>query len=134
MLATAAAPAATLYERDGILLEGTVRREQREAGVCHVLEERESVANDGRTKANDGQGLHVWRVDFAARNGSGTKPEILTAQLSIASEWPPCTNWSSSTGIHYGWGNRLCACGRSGEPRVTSVDRCAWSCVARHVC
>ena len=107
LFAAATAQGETLYQRDGITLEGAVQMEQREAGVCHVLEERESAENYERTKANDGQALHVWRVEFAARNDSGKRLENLTAHFSIDSEWPPCTNWSVSTGIQYRWGDSL---------------------------
>ena len=98
LLAASAANAETLYQRDGITLEGTVRMVTRGAAVCHVLEESEPAAVYERMKANEGQPLHVWRVEFAARNGSGKKLEQLTANFAIASEWPPCTNWSGVQG------------------------------------
>ena len=68
----------TLYQQDGITLEGTVRMVTRGAGVCQVLEERETPESYERMKANHGQLLHVWRMDFAARNGSGRKLKHLT--------------------------------------------------------
>ena len=39
-------------------------------GVCYVLEDRYYVVVYERMKANEGQPLHVWRVEFTARNGS----------------------------------------------------------------
>ena len=90
--------AETLYERDGITLEGTAVLVTREAGICQVLEERHSPEVYERMKVNHGQPLHVWRLDFAVRNGSGSKLEQVTAYLSIASEAPPCTSWSGLLG------------------------------------
>ena len=55
-----------------------------------------------RMNANHGEPLHVWRMDFAARNGSGRWLEHLTANFSIASEWPPCTTWSGPEGNYPG--------------------------------
>lgn len=81
----------TLYRRDGIALEGTVRMVTRGAAVCHVVEDRHPAEEYERTKANDGQPVHVWRMDFVARNGSGRRLEQLTAHFTIPSKWPPCT-------------------------------------------
>ena len=102
MTIASATQAATLYERDGITLEGTVRLVNRGAGICQVLEDRHSPDVYERMKPNQGQPLHVWRLDFAARNGSGRWLEHLTANLSIASEWPPCTTWSGPEGNYPG--------------------------------
>ena len=88
----------TLFEQDGIMLEGMVRMVAREAGVCQVLEANESPESYERMKANHGQPLHVWRMDFGARNGSGRRLEQLTANFKIDSEWPPCTNWTGPEG------------------------------------
>ena len=79
--------AETLYKRDGIRLEGTVRLVGREAGVCRVVEERHSEAVYERIKANHGRPLNVWQLEYAARNGSGRRLEHLKASLSIAAEW-----------------------------------------------
>ena len=98
MLAASTAQGATLYQRDGITLEGTIQMVTRGAGVCQVLAERHPAEMYERIKANHGQPLHVWRMDFAARNGSGRKLEHLTAHFKIASEWPPCTNWTGPEG------------------------------------
>ena len=94
LLVVTAAPGETLYERDGVVLEGTVRIANREDAVCQVLAANESPESYERMKANHGQPLHVWRLDFAVRNRSGRRLEQLKAHFSIASEWPPCTTWS----------------------------------------
>ena len=88
----------TLYQRDGITLEGTVRIEDREAGVCRVSADQHAADVYERMKANDGQPLHVWRLVFGVRNGSGRRVESLTAHFGIASEAPPCTSWSGPAG------------------------------------
>ena len=92
-LLAAAAQGETLYQRDGITLEGTVRIAARGDAVCQVLESHHSPDVYERMKPNHGQPLDVWRLDFAARNGSGRPLEHLTAHFNIASEWPPCTTW-----------------------------------------
>jgi len=102
MMTASATQAATLYERDGITLEGTVQLVNRGAGICQVLEDRHSPDVYERMKPNHGEPLHVWRLDFAARNGSGRWLEHLTANFSIASEWPPCTTWSGPEGDYPG--------------------------------
>ena len=62
----------TLYERDGITLDGTVRMVTRGAGVCQVLEDRESPTGYEEMKANHGQLLHDFtdEVEISVR-GSG---------------------------------------------------------------
>ena len=95
---TAAGQGETLYERDGVTLEGTVRMVTRGAGVCQVLAESHPPDVYEEMQANHGQPLHVWRLDFAARNGSGRRLEQLTAHFRIDSEWPPCTNWTGPDG------------------------------------
>ena len=87
-----------LYQRDGITLEETVRMVTREAGVCQVLPENHPADVYEEMKANHGQPLHVWQLDFGTRNGSGRRLEHLTAHFKIASEWPPCTNWTGPEG------------------------------------
>ena len=84
----------TLYEQDGIILEGSVRLVHRAAATCQVLEESESPETYEATKANHGRPLHVWRLDYGAFNGSGKSLGQLTAHFRIESEWPPCTNWT----------------------------------------
>ena len=88
----------TLYQQDGITLEGTVRMVTRGAGVCQVLAENHPPDVYEGMKANHGQPLDVWQLDFAARNGSGRRLAYLTAHLKIESEWPPCTNWTGPEG------------------------------------
>ena len=57
LLAFAAAPsaAATLFEREGVSLEGTVRLVGRNAASCQVLEENETPETYEATKAYHGQ-------------------------------------------------------------------------------
>ena len=98
LFAAGAAPAETLYQSDGITLEGTIRMVTRGAGVCQVLESHHPPDVYEDMKGNHGQPLDVWRLDFAARNGSGRRLEYLTAHLKIESEWPPCTNWTGPEG------------------------------------
>ena len=98
LFAAAAAQGETLYQRDGITLVGTVRMVTRGAGICQVLAENHPPDVYEGMKGNHGQPLDVWRLDFAARNGSGRSLEYLTAHLKIDSEWPPCTNWTGPEG------------------------------------
>ena len=95
-LAVVTAPAAadTLYEEQGVSLEGTVRLVGRDAATCQVLEEIESPETYEATRANHGRPLHVWRLDYGALNASGKALSNLTAHFQIEAEWPPCTNWT----------------------------------------
>ena len=93
-LAAGSLTAETLYEQDGITLEGSVRLVQHDAATCQILAESESSETYEATKANHGRPLHVWRLDYGAFNGSGKPLSQLTAHLHIESEWPPCTNWT----------------------------------------
>ena len=95
-LAVAAAPvaAATLYEEQGVSLEGSVRMVARAAATCQVLADSETPEAYEATKANHGRPLHVWRVDYGVFNGSGQSLGDLTAHFGIEAEWPPCTNWT----------------------------------------
>ena len=90
--------AETLVEQEGIELSGRVRRVARGVGTCKVLEESHSEEVYERMKVNQGQPLDVWRLDYAAYNGSGRALSFLSAHFKIASEWPPCTTWSGPTG------------------------------------
>ncbi|MDE0165846.1 MAG: energy transducer TonB [Bryobacterales bacterium] len=92
------AHAETLYDREGIQLQGTARVVAYEAGTCRVLEERHSEAEYEDMKANHGRPLHVWQLDFSAYNGTGKALSYLRAGFEIESEWPPCTNWSGPSG------------------------------------
>ena len=98
MVAASVVHGETLYDKDGIQLEGTARIVSRGAASCQVLEQEHTEEANERMKANHGQPLHVWRLDFAARNGSGRRLEYVRALLSIASEAPPCTSWNGPQG------------------------------------
>lgn len=100
MFTVSAAYGETLYQRDGITLEGTVGIADRGAGVCQVSADQHTAEVYERMKANHGQPLHVWRVDFAVRNGSGRRLERLAAHIGIASEAPPCTSWTGPLGSY----------------------------------
>ena len=94
LLTAGGLPAETLYEKDGIALEGSVRMAGRNAATCQVLAESESAEAYEQNKAHHGRPLHVWRVDYSAFNGSGKPLSQITAHFRIQSEWPPCTNWT----------------------------------------
>ena len=83
-----------LYDKDGIRLEGTVLVSTRNAATCNVLEEKHTPEEYERLKANQGQPLHVWRLDLSIHNNSGKAVEFLRADFEIDSPHPPCTNWS----------------------------------------
>ena len=88
LLAVGTAQAQTLYDRDGIQLQGTARIVTYDAGTCRVLKETETEAAYEAKKANHGQPLHVWQLDFSAYNGTGKAPSFLAAHFKIESEWP----------------------------------------------
>ena len=94
LLVTSAAEGETLYQRDGIALEGTVRMVTPRASICHVLPEYHPPELHEGIQANHGQPLHLWRLEFAVRNTSDRRLERLTAIVRIASAWPPCTTWN----------------------------------------
>ena len=89
-----AAQAETFYNKDGVVFEGTIRRVVSGAAVCNVLEEKYSEQEYEKLKANQGQPLDLWQVDFTIRNESGREIEYLRASSWMHSEHPPCTNWS----------------------------------------
>ena len=95
-----AAQAEMLYDQDGIQLQGTARIVTYEASACRVLEEHHSEAEYEAMKANHGQPLHIWRLDFSAYNGTGKALSHLRAGFEIESKWPPCTNWSDPSGSY----------------------------------
>ena len=95
-----AAHAETLYDREGIQLQGTARVVTYEASICRVLEERHSETEYEEMQANHGRPLHVWQLDFSAYNGTGKTLSYLKAGFEIESEWPPCTNWSGPSGTY----------------------------------
>lgn len=104
-----------LYEKDGIQLRGTARIVTRNAETCHVLEESHTEARYEELKANDGQPLHVWLVEYSVHNRTGRELSYLRADFDVESEYPPCTNWTGegpgggAPGGPYvggvGWGN-----------------------------
>ena len=88
------AEAEILYDRDGIQLQGTVRISYVNSATCHVLEEKYDAEEYKRLKDNEGQPLHIWRIDLSVHNNSGKPIEFLRARFNIESPSPPCTNWS----------------------------------------
>ena len=94
LLAAATAQAETFHSQDGVVFEGTIRQVVSNAAVCNVLEEKYSEQEYEKLKANQGQPLDLWQVDFAVRNESGREIEYLRASSWVRSEHPPCTNWS----------------------------------------
>ena len=109
--------AEVLYEKDGVQLRGTARIVTENAATCQVLEESHTEASYEELKANDGQPLHVWRLDYSVHNGTGKTLSYLRADFDIESEYPPCTNWTGEgpgggpTGGPYSsdvfWGDHL---------------------------
>ena len=83
-----------LLETDGIELRGTARVVTYGAAVCNVVEASHTEEEYERIKANHGQPLDVWQLDFSVYNGSGKWLDHLIARYGIESKWPPCTNWS----------------------------------------
>lgn len=94
LLLALATPAATLYEKDGVILEGSARLVTRGAATCQVLAENESAEAYESMKANHDQPLHVWRLDYSALNASGRALGRITAHFQIDAQWPPCTSWT----------------------------------------
>ena len=89
-----------LLERDGIELRGTARVVTYAASKCNVEEASHPEAEYERMKANQGQPLDVWRLDFSVHNGSGKWLDHLIARYGIESKWPDCTNWSGPSGTY----------------------------------
>ena len=58
-MAVVVAAAETLLEQDGVILEGSVWLAARAAATCVAAPDA-----DEATKANAGQQLHVWRLDY----------------------------------------------------------------------
>ncbi|WP_423928430.1 toxin-antitoxin system YwqK family antitoxin [Candidatus Palauibacter sp.] len=117
------AHAQVLLEEDGIELRGRARRVERGAGTCYVSEERETAESYERKKANHGERVDLWRLDFSVHNGSGEPLDHLIADYRIVSENPPCTNWSWPDTERYpgpiGWGNLAGLIQRSGPENAT---------------
>ena len=88
------ASAAILYDRDGILLQGSASIVSQNAATCHVLEEKHSPEEYAKIKANNGQPLHVWQLDISAHNQTGKPLDFLRADFAINALHPPCSDWS----------------------------------------
>ena len=113
------APAQRLLETDGIELRGTVRIVTYAASLCNVLEASHTEEEYERIKANHGQPLDVWQLDFSVYNGSGKWLDHLIALYSIESKWPDCTNWSGD--------------GPGGGPSGTYSEPVQWTGTAGHI-
>lgn len=83
-----------LLEVEGIELRGSARVVEYGAGTCNVSEAHETAASYEQKKANHGQPVDVWQLDFSVYNGSGSPLDHLIANYRVASDNPPCTNWS----------------------------------------
>ena len=108
-----------LLETDGVELRGTARVVTYAASLCNVLEASHTEAEYKRIKANHGQPLDVWQLDFSVYNGSGKWLDHLIALYSIESKWPDCTNWSSD--------------GPGGGPSGTYSEPVQWTGTAGHI-
>ena len=111
-----------LLETDGIELRGTARVVTYAAGICNVVEASHIEAEYERIKANHGQPLDVWQLDFSVYNGSGEWLEHLIARYGIGSKWPDCTNWSGPSGTYsepVQWANTIGPIQKSGRKVVT---------------
>ncbi|WP_419161008.1 toxin-antitoxin system YwqK family antitoxin [Candidatus Palauibacter sp.] len=111
-------------EEEGIELRGVARLVETGAGTCNVSEARETAASYERKKANHGRPIDIWRLDFSVYNGSGEPLEHLIADYRIASENPPCTDWSwPETGRYpdlIGWGGVAGLIQRTGSRNPTA--------------
>ena len=108
-----------LLETDGIELHGTARVVTYEASLCNILEASHTEAEYERIKANHGQPLDVWQLDFSVYNGSGRWLDHLIARYGIESKWPDCTNWSGD--------------GPGGGPSGTYSEPVQWTGTAGHI-
>ena len=113
------ASAELLLETDGIELHGTARVVTYEASLCNVLEASHKEEEYERIKANHGQPLDVWQLDFSVYNGSGKWLDHLIALYGIESKWPDCTNWSGD--------------GPGGGPSGTYSEPVQWTGTAGHI-
>ena len=93
LTSAATASAETFYSKDGVVFEGSMRLVVSNALTCNVLEEKYAADEYERLKANQGQPLHLWQVDWSVRNESGRPLEYLRASSWVHAEHPPCTNW-----------------------------------------
>ena len=113
------ASAELLLETDGIELRGTARVVTYEASLCNVEEASHTEEEYERIKANHGQPLDVWQLDFSVYNGSGKWLDHLIALYGIESKWPDCTNWSGD--------------GPGGGPSGTYSGPVQWTGTAGHI-
>ena len=126
------------------MFEGTIRLVVSNAAVCNVLEEKYTAQEYEQLKANQGQPLDLWQVDFAVRNESGREIEYLRASRRVHSEHPPCTNWSGegpgggpvlpepSLLISTGWGDYYQVLQRPSGMRLGQQERSARYLVVFH--
>ena len=89
------------------------------ASLCNVLEASHTEEEYERIKANHGQPLDVWQLDFSVYNGSGRWLDHLIARYGIESKWPDCTNWSGD--------------GPGGGPSGTYSEPVQWTGTAGHI-
>lgn len=82
-----------LTTEDGVSLYGTVRLVGRSAATCNVLAERHTAEVYEQTRANHGQPLDIWELEYSVYNGSGRALDHLIAYYQVESPHPPCTNW-----------------------------------------
>ena len=96
VLALVGSPASAeiLHDRNGVQLQGTARIFFRNAATCKVLEESLPPEQYEKIKANHGQPIHLWQLDYSAHNNTGKPLDFLTAAFDIDSPQPPCTTWS----------------------------------------
>ena len=66
LLLAVGSPGATLWEKDGVSLSGSVRMVARDAATCEVTPAGQAPESYEATKADHGQPLHVWRLDYGA--------------------------------------------------------------------
>ncbi len=83
VLAAVGSRAEQLLEKDGIVLAGTARLVEYGAATCRVLEAHHSEQVYEQIKANDGQPLHLWELEFSVRNDSGQPLNHLIARYQI---------------------------------------------------
>ena len=89
------------------------------ASLCNVEEASHTEEEYERIKANHGQPLDVWQLDFSVYNGSGKWLDHLIALYGIESKWPDCTNWSGD--------------GPGGGPSGTYSEPVQWTGTAGHI-
>ncbi len=123
-LAAPGVHAQVLHDTVGIQLRGMARLVESGAGTCNVSEERETAVSYAEKRPNHGQPVDVWQLDFLLYNGSEGWLDHLVADYRIASEDPPCTDWSwPEAGRHPGlnaWGNVAGLIQRTGKGELVA--------------